>query len=149
MDLQGHMVEEHGADMSSRDRKQFSRVEAGFEFSDINLNNRTGNANRREREREPPPAPPPQAARQQQQQALVLGPSTSSRPPGAGPAPPGAGNRRREAFGASLTDASGQPAASAGSSRGPSRTDTPLGFSTPGTSTPSGPRADVDPQTME
>ncbi|TFY71549.1 hypothetical protein EVG20_g1435, partial [Dentipellis fragilis] len=35
LDLQAHMVEEHGAEMSSRDKKNISRVNAGFEFQEV------------------------------------------------------------------------------------------------------------------
>jgi len=34
IDLQAHMVEEHGAEMSSRDKKDARRVNAAFEFQD-------------------------------------------------------------------------------------------------------------------
>lgn len=34
IDLQAHMVEEHGAEMSSRDKKDARRVNAPFEFQD-------------------------------------------------------------------------------------------------------------------
>lgn len=34
IDLQAHMVEEHGAEMSTRDKKDARRVEAAFEFQD-------------------------------------------------------------------------------------------------------------------
>ncbi|PBK93301.1 hypothetical protein ARMGADRAFT_929972 [Armillaria gallica] len=81
LDLKAHMVEEHGADMSSRDKKDARRVPAEFEFEDIP--GRRGSRRDREHEREPPPRQPPSAP----------GPS---RPPGAG--------RRREGFGASLTN---------------------------------------------
>ncbi|KAK0463489.1 uncharacterized protein EV420DRAFT_1518464, partial [Desarmillaria tabescens] len=82
LDLKAHMVEEHGADMSSRDKKDARRVPAQFEFEDT-PSRRGGGRRDREHEREPPPRQPPPSA---------PGPS---RPPGAG--------RRREGFGASLT----------------------------------------------
>ncbi|KAK0196440.1 hypothetical protein F5146DRAFT_1107939 [Armillaria mellea] len=81
LDLKAHMVEDHGADMSSRDKKDARRVPAEFEFED--MPGRRGSRRDREHEREPPPRQPPSAP----------GPS---RPPGAG--------RRREGFGASLTN---------------------------------------------
>ncbi|KAK0211309.1 hypothetical protein DFS33DRAFT_1252459 [Desarmillaria ectypa] len=83
LDLKAHMVEEHGADMSSRDKKDARRVPAQFEFENI-PGRRGGGRRDREHEREPPPRQAPSSA---------PGPS---RPPGAG--------RRREGFGASLTN---------------------------------------------
>ncbi|KZT71337.1 hypothetical protein DAEQUDRAFT_724287 [Daedalea quercina L-15889] len=79
LDLKAHMVEEHGADMSARDKKAASRVQAEFEFEEVG--SRRGRGSRRDRDRDPPPAPPP---------------------PGP-PRPTGAGGRRREAFGGNLT----------------------------------------------
>ncbi|KAI0797515.1 hypothetical protein C8Q75DRAFT_738536 [Abortiporus biennis] len=124
LDLKGHMVEEHGADMSSRDRKDARRVQADFEFEEVGIGGRRGgrrDRGDREREREPPP----------QQQA---GPSSSSRP-GA------AGARRREAFGGNLTTTEGNANGTIPTphiSRNPSRRQTP-----------SPPSADVDPAVLE
>ena len=44
IDLQAHMMEEHGAEMSSRDKKDARRVNAAFEFQDTSshLNRRRG-----------------------------------------------------------------------------------------------------------
>ncbi|ETW86280.1 hypothetical protein HETIRDRAFT_310568 [Heterobasidion irregulare TC 32-1] len=57
LDLQAHMVEEHGADMSSRDKKAASRI--NVEFQEVNGGRRRG-----AREREPPPgSQPPGPAR--------------------------------------------------------------------------------------
>ncbi|EEB92934.1 hypothetical protein MPER_08481, partial [Moniliophthora perniciosa FA553] len=77
IDLQAHMVETHGADMSARDKRDARRVQANFEFEEVPGAGRS----RGRRDREPPP--------QQQQQPQ--------------PPPPGGGGRRREGFGASLT----------------------------------------------
>jgi hypothetical protein len=38
IDLQAHMVEEHGAEMSSRDKRDARRVNAAFEFQDAPSN---------------------------------------------------------------------------------------------------------------
>ncbi|KAF9242003.1 hypothetical protein BU15DRAFT_72940 [Melanogaster broomeanus] len=65
IDLKAHQVEVHGADMSSRDKKDARRVQAEFEFDDVGGSSRRGRRDRgdREREREPPPAQNiPQAA---------------------------------------------------------------------------------------
>ena len=79
MDLKAHMVEQHGANMSTKDIKEARRVEANFEFND----NRGAGSRRRERDREadsnrvvPPRADMPQNRAQ---------------------------DRRREGFGAVLT----------------------------------------------
>ncbi|KAL0946428.1 hypothetical protein HGRIS_012651 [Hohenbuehelia grisea] len=84
LDLQGHMVEVHGAQMNSRDKKEARRIEAGFEFEEVSGQGRRGGRRDREHERtrDPPQAPPPPAP----------GPV---RPPGPG--------RRREGFGGNLT----------------------------------------------
>jgi hypothetical protein len=81
------MLDEHGLDMSAKDKKDTRRVEAKFEFEEVG-------AGRRGRNREPPP------------QAQQPGPSRVA------PAPQ---NRRREGFGASLTaqDGSGPNSQSA------------------------------------
>ncbi|TFY77520.1 hypothetical protein EWM64_g6492 [Hericium alpestre] len=50
LDLQAHMVEEHGAEMTPRDKKIAQRVNAGFEFQESAAGRRRG-----PREREPPP----------------------------------------------------------------------------------------------
>ena len=83
LDLKAHQVEVHGADMSSKDRKDARRVQAEFEFDDAGGSSRRGRRDRgdREREREPPP-----------QVVQVQG-----RTPG----------RRREAFGGHLTTTEG------------------------------------------
>ncbi|KAG5720335.1 LIM domain and RING finger protein, partial [Termitomyces sp. T112] len=89
LDLQAHMVEEHGSDMSSRDKKDARRIQADFEFEEVGRHGRRDRGSHRDREREPPPH------RQGQQDS---GPSFAPavlRPPGPG--------RRREGFGANLT----------------------------------------------
>lgn len=100
LDLKAHTVEEHGAEMSARDRKDAMRVQADFEFEEVGVGGRRGRRDRgdREREREPPPT--------------------------AGPARAGA--RRREAFGGNLTSETPSRTANAGAqSQQPSRRQTP------------------------
>ena len=99
------MVEEHGADMSARDKKDARRIQAEFEFEEIGSGGRRGRRDRdreRERDRDPPPAP--------------SGP----------PRPAAAGARRREAFGGNLTaDGSQGSTPAAGPSRTQSRRQSP------------------------
>ncbi|EMD38121.1 hypothetical protein CERSUDRAFT_82356 [Gelatoporia subvermispora B] len=108
IDLKAHMVEEHGAEMSSRDKKDVRRVQAEFEFEEVGGGHRRGRRDRgdRERDRDPPPhvAAPP-------------GPSRAAT----------AGSRRREAFGGNLTaEGPTTPAAATPNlSRGPSRRQSP------------------------
>ncbi|OCH93808.1 hypothetical protein OBBRIDRAFT_748742 [Obba rivulosa] len=108
IDLKAHMVEEHGAEMSSRDKKDVRRVQAEFEFEEVGGGHRRGRRDRgdREREREPPPhvAAPP-------------GPSRAT----------AAGARRREAFGGTLTNegVSTSAVATPTRSRQPSRRPSP------------------------
>jgi E3 ubiquitin-protein ligase ZNF598 len=78
------MVEEHGTEMTSRDKKDARRVQADFEFDEVGIG---GRRSRRDRgggsgsgtERDPPPHNP-----------LLAGPS-------------GSNGRRRDGFGANLT----------------------------------------------
>lgn len=108
LDLKAHMVEEHGAEMSARDRKDVRRVHTEFEFEEAGSSGRRGRRNRRDREheQEPPPVTP--------------GYTQSN----------AAGARRREAFGGNLT-IDGRSvnlatnAASSHSSQRPSRHQTP------------------------
>ncbi|KAG9310051.1 hypothetical protein JVU11DRAFT_10094 [Chiua virens] len=79
LDLKAHQVEVHGADMSSKDKKDARRVQAEFEFDDTVGSSRRGRRDRGDRERER--EPPPQIAQAQ------------NKPVG----------RRREAFGGHLT----------------------------------------------
>ncbi|OSD08392.1 hypothetical protein PYCCODRAFT_1379916 [Trametes coccinea BRFM310] len=99
LDLKAHMVEEHGAEMSARDRRDARRVPAEFEFEEVGAGSgaRRGRRDRgdRERDREPPPHLAPQ-------------------PPGAGARPQAAGARRREAFGGNLTTEGAQAQTQAG-----------------------------------
>ncbi|GLB34540.1 putative zinc finger [Lyophyllum shimeji] len=127
LDLQAHMVEEHGSDMSARDKKIAQRIQAEFEFEEVGGGGRHGRRDRghRDREREPPPHHGPG----QQEQALAPAPA----PPGI-VRPPGPG-RRREGFGTSLTVEGAGPALSQVSPE-PSRP-------------PSPPRADLDPAIAE
>ncbi|KAI0320714.1 hypothetical protein OF83DRAFT_1169070 [Amylostereum chailletii] len=118
LDLQAHMVEEHGAEMSTRQQKDARRVNAGFEFQEANQGGRRRGGREREREREPPPG---------------SGAGSSSEPPG--DAASRSINSRRNRFGAHLTvddDTSG----SANPSPAPSRRQSP-----------SPPPADMDPVT--
>ncbi|KAH8106912.1 hypothetical protein BXZ70DRAFT_867873, partial [Cristinia sonorae] len=115
LDLKAHMVEEHGADMSARDKKDARRIQADFEFEEVGVSGRRGgrrDRGDREREREPPPPPP--------------APTGSSRPAGAG-------GKRREAFGGNLSTPEGASTPNAGGSRLPSRGQSPA------------PAGDVDP----
>lgn len=109
LDLKAHIVEEHGGDMSARDKKNVSRIQADFAFEEVGYGSRHGRRDR-ERDRDPPP-------RQPQPQA------ESSR--GA----QNAGARRREAFsGALTTEGSGAAGSSSNHpSRGASRPTTPPG----------------------
>ena len=90
------MVEEHGGDMSSRDKKDARRLVADFAFDDRHGHGRRDHHphherdQEREREREPPPSWPPPAP------TIMAGP-VPRQPQATGQ------NRRREAFGARLT----------------------------------------------
>ncbi|KAG2349998.1 hypothetical protein BDR05DRAFT_972889 [Suillus weaverae] len=99
IDLKAHQVEVHGAEMTSRDKKNTQRVEAEFEFGDTG-GGRRGRRDRdrdRDREHEPPPAAQPRAVA-----------------------------RRREAFGGHLTAGSPAPnGAQTPQSSGPSRRASP------------------------
>ena len=86
LDLRAHQVEVHGADMSSKDRKDARRVQADFEFDDASGSGRRGRRDRGDREREREPPPPPQIVQVQGR----------------------AGGRRREAFGGFLTSEGAQ-----------------------------------------
>ena len=91
IDLKAHQVEEHGAEMSARDKRDARRVEAQFEFEEVGGGaGRRGRRDRgdREREREPPPQPQPQG---------------QGGGGGGGSRLQVAGARRREAFGGNLT----------------------------------------------
>jgi hypothetical protein len=109
LDLKAHTVEDHGGDMSSRDKKDARKVQADFAFEDVG---RHGNA-RRDRDRVPPPQAPPPPRQQQAQVSLSSAASTVPRP--------GSGVRRREAFGGGLT----QTGETDINSRGISRPSTP------------------------
>ncbi|KAI0362624.1 hypothetical protein OH77DRAFT_1584982 [Trametes cingulata] len=112
IDLKAHMVEEHGAEMSARDRRDARRVDAPFEFEEVGAGSggRRGRRDRgdREREREPPP-------------------HSAAQPPGAAARPQAAGARRREAFGGALTTeaAQTQTQQAAGSNQQASRRQSP------------------------
>lgn len=80
IDLKAHQVEVHGAEMTSRDKKNIQRVEAEFEFGDAGGGRRGRRDRDRDREHEPPPAAQPRAVA-----------------------------RRREAFGGHLTTSSPAP----------------------------------------
>ncbi|KAG6811707.1 hypothetical protein H0H92_006164 [Tricholoma furcatifolium] len=123
LDLQAHMVDEHGSGMSTRDKKDARRVQADFEFEEVGTGGRHGRRGGAPRERGGPPS---------QRQAP---PEPAAPPPSAVVArPPGPG-RRREAFGASLTT-EGRPS--------PPSNVTP-DHSRP----PSPPRGDMDPEALQ
>ncbi|KAG5642923.1 hypothetical protein DXG03_001874 [Asterophora parasitica] len=128
LDLQAHMVDEHGSDMSSRDKKHALRVQAEFEFEEVGVGGRHGRRDRghRDRDREPPP--------HQRQAQQENGPAPSAPPPGV-VRPPGPG-RRREGFGASLTV------------DGPSA-PSPQNATPQQSRPPSPPRGDIDPEIAE
>ena len=93
LDLKAHTVEDHGGDMSSRDKKDARRVQADFAFEEVG--GRHGHARRdrdrdRDRERDPP---------RQQQAQTSLSSAAATVPPA------GSGARRREAFRGGLTQA--------------------------------------------
>ncbi|KAG6918844.1 hypothetical protein DXG01_011249 [Tephrocybe rancida] len=126
LDLQAHMVEEHGGDMTSRDKKDARRIQADFEFEEVGVGGRHVRRDRgghRDREREPPP---PHNRQAQPEPAPPPAPAVA-RPPGPG--------RRREGFSGSLT-VEGR--------RSPPSNPTPQ-QSRP----PSPPRGDVDPAVVE
>jgi E3 ubiquitin-protein ligase ZNF598 len=115
------MVEEHGADMSTRDKKDARRIQANFEFEEVGVGvggRRGGHRDRggREREREPPPQPA---------SAAVSSNAAA------------AGSRRRAAFGGNLTSEAGNGSTSNVASNVPSRRQSPS------------PPADVDPAVAE
>ncbi|VDC06537.1 unnamed protein product [Peniophora sp. CBMAI 1063] len=100
LDLKAHMVDEHGAEMSTRDRKDAQRV--NIEFQQTNGGGgrrRGGQGGGGGQEREPPP----------------------HQGGGAGPSSGGGGRSRRERFGGHLTT----EGASAPNSAGPSRRQSP------------------------
>ncbi|PPR02196.1 hypothetical protein CVT24_011423 [Panaeolus cyanescens] len=108
LDLKAHIVEEHGGDMSARDKRNVSRLQAEFTFEEVGYGNRHGRRDR-ERDRDPPP---------QRQQVQIAEPSRAAQ---------NAGARRREAFsGALTTEGSGAAGSSSNQpSRGASRPSTP------------------------
>lgn len=92
IDLKAHQVEEHGAEMSARDRRDARRVEADFEFEEVPSGGgaRRGRRDRGDRERDRDREPPPHT-------------HPVGQPPGGGARPQAAGARRREAFSGALT----------------------------------------------
>ena len=104
LDLQAHMVDEHGADMSARDRKDARRIQAEFTFDD-GPGSRSGGGRRG---------------------GGGGGPSQTAQPSASGSSgpPAGSGDRRRAAFGGSLTG-SQQPQPPARSTPVASRSSTP------------------------
>ncbi|KAJ7147912.1 hypothetical protein C8R43DRAFT_889420 [Mycena crocata] len=128
LDLQAHVVEEHGGEMGKGGRRDARRVEAGWDevrgagHSQGHGRGRGRERDRyRDRERDAPPHQPPQPPPQPQPPAHAQAPQR----------PPGGGGRRREGFGAALT-VEGENA--------PTPTPTP---------SPPPPRADVDPAVAE
>lgn len=128
------MVEEHGGEMSARDKKDARRIQAEFAFEEVGYGGRHGRRDRerdRDRDREPPP--PHQQQQQQQQQASTSNAATASRPA------PG-GNRRRDGFGGALTESGPTPAQATNTGRQTRPNTRPT--------TPQ-PNADVDPAVSE
>ena len=120
LDLKAHTVEDHGGDMSSRDKRDARRVQADFAFEDVG--GRHGHTRRdrdrerdrerdRDREQDRDRDPPPR-----QQQAQVSFSSAAATVP-----PSGSGARRRDAFGGGLT----QAGETENSNRGISRPSSP------------------------
>ncbi|KAF9792169.1 hypothetical protein BJ322DRAFT_17332 [Thelephora terrestris] len=90
MDLRGHMVETHGAEMTQRDRRDLRRLDTGFEYEDHRRRGMSGN---RGRGRDPlPQRPPPNVRRRELGTGLTTDtpiPSGSTHdPPVDLPAPP-------------------------------------------------------------
>ena len=84
MDLKGHMVEVHRAEMSSRDRRDVRRLETDFEYEDHGGHRRRGAGGAHERNRDPPPQrQPPNVRRRELGTGLTADtpPSSSSTPP--------------------------------------------------------------------
>lgn len=104
LDLQAHMVDEHGAAMTTRDKKDARKIIAEFQFEEAGPRTGRRGGTTRERDREPPPGL--QASRQQAE----AGQSTATRPY-SGPT-----NSRRAAFGANLTDGQSTPQPTSGTS---------------------------------
>jgi len=83
MDLKGHMVEVHRAEMSSRDRRDVRRLETDFEYEDHGGHRRRGVGVNRDRDRDPPPQrQPPNVRRRELGTGLTAdAPTPSSTPP--------------------------------------------------------------------
>ncbi|KAJ6537666.1 hypothetical protein B0H19DRAFT_962279 [Mycena capillaripes] len=114
LDLQAHLVEEHGEEMGKGGRRDARRVEAGWDEVRAGGQGQGHGRGRgrererdrdRDREREVPPHQPPQTQAQSQPQR-----------------PAGGGGRRREGFGAALT-VEGESAPTPTPSPPPARTD--------------------------
>jgi hypothetical protein len=93
MDLKGHMVEAHRAEMSSRDRRGARMLETDFEYGDHGGHRRRGPGGQHERDRGPPPQrQPPNVRRRELGTGLTAdtpAPSGSTPPPPATiPTPP-------------------------------------------------------------
>jgi hypothetical protein len=91
LDLKAHMVEQHAAGMSSRDKKDARKIQADFEFEGLGSSGRA----RRDRERD---------GASQQQNTPSNANTLMSRPMGT--------SRRMEGFGAALTSEVGGNAGS-------------------------------------
>ena len=74
------MVKEHGAEMSSRDRRDMRRLDANFDYED---HRRRGGGGNRERDRDPPPQRQPPNMRRRE-----LGTGLTSDTPAAGSSTP-------------------------------------------------------------
>ncbi|KAJ1307966.1 hypothetical protein OPQ81_002043 [Rhizoctonia solani] len=129
LDLQGHQVDTHGGQMSSRDRRDARRIDVAFGSGNRGGRGRggggrggrtQGSEGTENRTREPP------------------SPQASTQPPPQPVPPPGRGTRRA-AFGASLTvEGSGAPGGTSTSQQEPPRPSP--------TRTPD---PDIDPETLE
>ncbi|KIM48536.1 hypothetical protein M413DRAFT_20913 [Hebeloma cylindrosporum] len=134
------MVEEHGGDMSARDKKDARRIQADFTFENVGQGGRHGHGGRRrdrerdrdrDREREPPP--------HQQQQAVSSTPVAAAAPAAR---PPGVG-RRREGFGAALTQPDQGTSATTMTTNAAARNTRPTSPQVPTTT------SDIDPAIAE
>lgn len=127
LDLQGHQVEVHGEQMSSRDRRDARRVDTSFVFGmESGRGGRggrggyRGDSGARPHINEPRGPPNGGRAREPPPHAAIQPPPQPGPPPGSAPsAPTPRGGSRRAAFGASLTvdgantsDGTSTPAAS-------------------------------------
>lgn len=120
MDLQAHMVDEHGDSMTAKDKRGARRVEVPFGFANEDVRRSDGAHTNRSRAGGGPSSNPPEPPPPPQQQQ----PAGQNRPP--------VGGSRRANFGGQLTSGDGAPVRNL-----PSSNHAAL------------PRTDVDQQTLE